>query len=262
MSIPKSIEKFLIDFGLNEKEISIYLALLRSGPSTVMDISRDTAIKRSTTHNTVEELIKKGLVTQTNYGERRMVVAEDPEKLNFLLDQKKWQLKQISDALPQAISQIYNIVPDIKSTTDVEVKYYEGSSAIRSIYREVLKTNELRSYVNINKIFEVFPENPQLFPAEVDKGHLKMWEIIEDSPTSREYIKTVDKKNYKYKTFSDKWNSKMFFDYMIFKGHIVIISAEGQPATVKAVMIINDSIYENAKLLFDMMWDLLPEPSF
>src|SRR3990172_12433706 len=112
--IDKPIKNFLIDFGLTDKEITVYLSLLKTGPNTIMNLSRETGIKRSTTHNTVEELIKKGLVSQTNYGERRMVVAEDPKKLEFLLEQKRWEMKKLEDNLPDIVKTIYENVPKAK----------------------------------------------------------------------------------------------------------------------------------------------------
>src|SRR5260221_13055638 len=105
-TIDKPIRNFLIDFGLTEKEIVVYMTLVRSGPKTIMNLARETGIKRSTTHNTIEELIKKGLVSQTNYGERKMVVAEDPDKLKFIMDQKKWDVQKLEKALPDTIKEI------------------------------------------------------------------------------------------------------------------------------------------------------------
>ncbi len=257
LNIDKNLLENLKIFGLTDKEITIYLTLLRTGPNTIMNLSRETGIKRSTTHNNVEELIKKGIVSQTNHGERRMVIAENVDKLKFLIEQRKWDIKKMEDNLPEVVRSIGALIPQASDGEKFEVKYYDGEVGVRSIYREVVNSKELKSYVNISRIFELFPENPQLFPENVDKGNLEMWEFIEDSDVSREYIKHINPKKYHYKFLPKTWNVAVF-DYMMFDGKVAIISAKDD----KPVGIIIDSysIYESAKSLFNMMWDLVPEP--
>lgn len=254
IKITKEVENYLLGFGLSREEIHIYVALLQSGRSSILDLSKKTEVKRSTTHNYVESLIEKGLVSQTSYGGRRMVVAEVPEKLQSLLDQRKWEIQRLENDLPSTVSKLYEMIPQARENSEFEVKYYEGKRGVRSIYSEVLDSKELRSYVNIEKIFELFPENPELFPRAVDKSHLEMWEIIEDSSRSREYVKTVDHVKYRYKFFPKEWDISLF-DYMIFDGRIAIITFGDSP---QGVLIKSKSIYQNALVLFDMMWGLLP----
>ncbi|MCA9387326.1 winged helix-turn-helix transcriptional regulator, partial [Candidatus Dojkabacteria bacterium] len=114
VKLDRHIQEFLEEFNLGDREVSIYLTLLKTGPNTIMNLARETGIKRSTTHNNVEELIKKGLISQTNFGERRMVVAEDPEKLKFLMDQKKWRMKKLEDNLDVVIDRINQMVPEAR----------------------------------------------------------------------------------------------------------------------------------------------------
>ena len=44
------LEKYLQEIGLNEKEASVYLALLQYDNASVIDISGKTKINRSTTY--------------------------------------------------------------------------------------------------------------------------------------------------------------------------------------------------------------------
>ncbi|HEX9804079.1 MAG TPA: helix-turn-helix domain-containing protein, partial [Candidatus Dojkabacteria bacterium] len=201
----KQIEEFLASFGLTENETILYLTLLKSGPSSIMDLSRETGIKRSTAHNNVEDLIKKGLAIQTVHKERRRVMAEDPEKLHMLMEQKKWELSSLEKNLPGVVNLINADFPQKKESQELEIKYYEGLSGVRSIYYLVLHSRELRSYVNISQIFNTFPENTNLFPEAAGKGNLKTWkEIIEDSITSRKYAEEVGHDIYEYRFLPKK----------------------------------------------------------
>lgn len=254
--IDKPIKNFLLDFGLTEKEIIIYLSLLKTGPNTIMNLSRETGIKRSTTHNTVEELIKKGLVSQTNYGERRMVVAEDPKKLEFLMEQKRWEMKKLEDNLPDIVSSIYNAVPKAKENTQMNVKYYTGEKGIRLIYTEALQAKELRSYANLEKIFSVFPDNSDLFTnAHKTNRDLRLWEIVEDSESARKYAeKFSDKERYQYK-FTPTSIELNAIDVLIFDGKVATVNIAGD--TMIGFIIENHDYYLNSKAIFDFVWKML-----
>lgn len=252
LKIDKSVKNFLLDFGLTEKEITVYTTLLKTGSNTIMNLARETGIKRSTTHNTVEELIKKGLVSQTNYGERRMVIAEDPDKLKFLMEQKKWDINKLEKNLPDIIDTITHIVPTSRETNTSEVKYYTGEKGIQLIYNEALKAKELRSYANIKKIFEVFPDNSDIFiQSHKNNKDLNLWEIVEDSDIARNYAeKFTAKDRYHYKVSPVSFTAGAL-DVLIFDGRVAIISVkEG----VTGMVISNKDYFNNTKEVFDFVW--------
>jgi sugar-specific transcriptional regulator TrmB len=259
VDISKQVFGYLQEFGLNDKEINIYLTLLKTGPSTIMDLARKTAIKRSTTHNNVEELIKKGLVSQTNYGERRMVIAEDPEKLKFLLEQRKWDVQKLEKNMTDIVGEIYNLVPKARENSRMEVKYYEGSKGVKLIYEEALRAKELRSFVNIEKVIQHLPDNGDLFlEAQKKNKNLKLWEIVEDSAISREFSKQFSKSpNYFYK-FSPTDLTVTAVDILIFDDKVGIITL-GQDMSVSGTVISNPNYYNNMKAVFDFVWNTIPE---
>ena len=166
ITISKTVLGYLQEFGLNDKEITIYLTLLKSGPSTIMDLARKTGIKRSTTHNNVEELIKKGLVSQTNYGERRMVIAENPEKLKFLLEQRKWEVSRLETNMDQIVGEIFQIVPKARENTLSEVKYYIGERGFKEVCQRSLDKakGEIMFISNL-------PEWHKVYTKEYDEHH-------------------------------------------------------------------------------------------
>lgn len=255
LKVDKSVKNFLLDFGLTDKEITVYTTLLKTGPNTIMNLARETGIKRSTTHNTVEELIKKGLVSQTNYGERRMVIAEDPDKLKFLMEQKKWDINKLEKNLPEVITTISSIVPSSRETNTSEVKYFTGDKGIQLIYNEALKARELRSYANIKKIFEVFPDNSDIFiQSHKNNKDLNLWEIVEDSEIAKNYAeKFIAKDRYHYKVSPVSLTAGAL-DILIFEGKVAIISVkEG----ITGMVISDEDYFNNTKAVFDFVWDAL-----
>ncbi len=251
----KALKSYLVDFGLNDKEISIYLNLLQAGPSTIMDLSRKTAIKRSTTHNNVEELIKKGLVSQTNYGERRMVIAEDPEKLKFLLEQRKWDVQKLEKVMPELVSTIYELVPQAKDNAKVDVKYYGGAAGVRMVYTEALKTKELRSYVNFAKVTQELPDNTALFLDALKKNKsLKIFEIVDSSEVTQEFTPEFAKfKNYQHKV-TTKSLELSAVDILMYDNKVAVVNFDGG---LSAVVIEDPAYYSNSIAIFNFIWGIL-----
>lgn len=255
ISSEKAVRSYLTEFGLNDKEVVIYLTLLKTGPSTIMDLSRKTGIKRSTTHNNVEELIKKGLVSQTNYGERRMAVAEDPEKLKFLLEQRKWDVNKLEKIMPDIVKSIYDIVPGSKETTKVEVKYYEGQKGVQLIYKEAFSSKELRSYVNLAEVAKVFPDNSQLFlDAQKKNSDFVVYEILDNSEESLTTAKSFAKNsNFKYKAAPVNMNLSAV-DILLYDNKVALINFKD---SITGIIIDNKDYFQNSKAIFEFMWNIL-----
>lgn len=253
LKINRDLQNFLEEFGLTPREIKLYLSLLKSGPNTIMNLSRETNIKRSTTHNNVEELIKKGLVSQTNYGERRMVVAEDPEKLKFLIENKRWEIRKLEDKLPEVVGEITKMIPEDKDTTKVEVKYFESKELVQNIYAEAFKSNELCSFVNLEATSLVFPNNKDLFIESHRSADHVVKEIVEDSALSRKMAETFEKtSNFQFKV-TDQMNFSSV-NTLIYDEQIVLINLKGG---VTATVIRNKDYYEVMKNMFNMLWEAM-----
>ncbi len=255
VKLDRHIQDYLEEFALSEREVVIYLSLLKTGPNTIMNLARETGIKRSTTHNNVEELIKKGLVSQTNYGERRMVVAEDPEKLKFLMDQKKWRIKKLEENLPSVIERITQMVPEAKEKNIVDVKYYEGKDNATLIYKEAFEAQELRSYVNLKAVSETFPDNGQIFlEAQTKKKSTLIREIIDESDESiargSDYAQND---NFEFRVSKNGINLSSI-DVLIYDGKVAMINF-GE--TITGTVIINKDYYENSKAIFGILWNML-----
>ncbi len=255
LKIDKSVKNFLLDFGLTEKEITVYTTLLKTGPNTIMNLARETGIKRSTTHNTVEELIKKGLVSQTNYGERRMVIAEDPDKLKFLMEQKKWDINKLEKNLPEAINSIYGFIPSAREHSKANVKYYDGKEGASLIYKDAFNSVELRSYVNLGAFYKYFPENSEFYiNAQKKNRSLKVKEIIDGSDESKKIAETFTQhSNFEFKTMSETMNLSAI-DILLYDGKSAFINFGDN---ITGTVIENTDYYSSSIAIFDFIWSCI-----
>jgi sugar-specific transcriptional regulator TrmB len=83
------IQVILKNFGLSEKEIAVYLALVELGPSSVREISAKSKVNRGTSYDILKSLIALGIVSYYNKESKQYFMAEAPEKLLSAIDQKK-----------------------------------------------------------------------------------------------------------------------------------------------------------------------------
>lgn len=257
MNSEKEVIDYLEKFGLSEIESRLYLGLLESGPSTVLELSKHTNIKRTTAHVNIESLIEKGLVAQTKTGARRKLVAEPPKQFETFLENRKKDVSILEKNLPHVIESIDNAISRKPTTSDVKMRYYEGKKGVKLIYSEALKSNELRSYVNLEIVNSIFPENKDLFiEAQKKNSNLKIWEIVDISEKAKHLTSEFSQNErymYKFATPSIELTAA---DVLLFDGNIGIVNVLEQTS---GMVITNKEYYDTSKAIFDFVWKMLPE---
>ncbi|HVA96471.1 MAG TPA: helix-turn-helix domain-containing protein [Candidatus Acidoferrales bacterium] len=256
----EKIVDYLKQLDLSDVEAKLYLTLLQTGPTSVRDLAETIDIKRTTTYFYIDQLIDKGLLMKLVRGSKKLVAANEPEELKSLVEAKLENAKTVQKNFPGILKTLEASLPKGNYTNGAEIKYYKGKTGVKKIYEDVLKAKEVRSYVNIEEIAKIFPENFQLFDhALKNNPDIKMFEIVEDSPQAREITKSSSRnKKYLYKMFPKdvKLSST---DILIYDGSISIIHLTG---SINGLILHNTELYNNFKVLFDFMWKVLPEITY
>lgn len=125
------LEKYLQEIGLSDKEAAVYLALLATDNSSVVQLSEKTKIKRPTVYVVLESLAKKGLVSETTIGKKTHYQAEPPERLETFVERQKVILDERSKRLKDIIPQIKSVQRE--SGERPVVQYFEGKEGILSV---------------------------------------------------------------------------------------------------------------------------------
>lgn len=123
-------ELVLKEFGLTDKEIQVYLALLPLGSVNLQVLARKVDLPRTTIYNTLTYLFTKGLVSKIVKGYVTYFEAVDPHKLIDTVDQKK---EMILSVLPE----LESLKAYVKESSAVEI--YEGFKGISTILADVFK---------------------------------------------------------------------------------------------------------------------------
>jgi sugar-specific transcriptional regulator TrmB len=252
------ITNFLKNLDLSDGETKIYLTLLKTEALSIRELASKTGIKRTTAYLYIDQLIEKGLIIKLVKGSHKLVSATEPKKnLSILTEEKLHTAKTMQSDLPDMLKIITDSLPSINDTNEAEIKYYKGKKGVKKIYEEALKAKELRSFANPSEIEKIFPENFKLFDdAFKQNPHINMYEILDNSPLSKEKSSGTKKNDrYFYKFLPEDMKLKST-DIRIYDGNICIINLKD---TINGIVLHNTDLYLSFKLLFNFIWKMLPE---
>ncbi|MFH1770664.1 MAG: helix-turn-helix domain-containing protein [archaeon] len=125
--------KILEELGFNDKEIKVYLALLRCGSISASKVSKETNIDRATCYRYIDSLIHKGFVSCVIENNMKYFNAAHPEKILSDLKQKEKDYKEI---LPELLS--LEKIPKEETITEM----YRGKEGLKTVLKNILRTKE------------------------------------------------------------------------------------------------------------------------
>lgn len=252
----KKITDYLEEVGLTEIEAILYQGLLEKGPTTIMTLAQHTGIKRITTHFNIESLIVKGLVTQTVQGARRQIVAEPPERLEYLVEKKVEDAKKLENKFPDILHIIDSYVNTKESSEKITIKYYDDKKGVQSIYFDMLKADKVHSFINLDKYYEVFPGTEYLFWDALNLNPKReVWDIaVVESPLAKRISK--GHRRY-YCKFIPPSKSFSGFDILIYDNKVSIIVLEKNNTI--GFIISSKILFLSLGSLHQVMWELLPD---
>lgn len=257
----------LLQFGLDDKEISVYLSLISLGPSPVRLIAKKGKINRGTTYDILKSLVKLGLVSYyKQYGKedkRQYFVAEPPQKLLDAIENKKRNLETLKLHINKSLPELESLYE--KSGAKPVAKYYEGREGIKTILQDVLSTmkNALQPPLNLRG----------------GKGELSKTYYVYSSADIRDYL---------YKVYPDfnqdriaarianrviafgkggelaglderKWMDRQHSSptyILIYGSKVAMISVTASKEPI-GVVIEDQALYQTQKMIFEFNWSKL-----
>lgn len=128
---------FLQNIGLSESEIALYELLLNIGEAPVVEIVRQSKLKRPTVYKYLYSLEEKGLVTQKELKKKIHFRPEPPSKLLEFANQQYENLDRTRLDLQSMINSLTSLY--VQSVERPVVKVFEGVEGLKEIYLDTLK---------------------------------------------------------------------------------------------------------------------------
>ncbi len=128
----------LTNIGFNEKEIAVYLTLLKKGYANAGALAKATGISRPTVYNVVQALVAKGVIVENLAGKSAKFAALPPDNLRNLLKVDQALLVKKEQVITEAIQFLSNIqledthpVPHIRYIEEKRLKDYLHEATLR-----------------------------------------------------------------------------------------------------------------------------------
>lgn len=133
--------------GLLEKDLDVYIAVLKLGSAPLRKVAEQAGLSRTTAYDALGRLSSAGLLSSVDAKTHRYYVAQDPQKLRALATQREL-------ALEEARQTIDTLLPSLRELAGTEshrpaVRYFEGEVGVKEVLEDVLFTtgkNKIKTY--------------------------------------------------------------------------------------------------------------------
>jgi len=136
-----STQNTLKEIGLNDKEIKVYLTLLRNGRSTPSLLSKMTKINRATIYNIAKGLLTKGIIAEDLGGKTLYFTPLPPTSLNQIIEKPKRELAEKEDLVKKAIAELGLITAE-KEYPVPKIQFVEEDKLEDFLYENTQKWNK------------------------------------------------------------------------------------------------------------------------
>ena len=153
------MEKELEGLGLTRNEIAIYVFLLRGGSTTTGSIIRETGISNSRVYESLNSLIKKGLVIYTIQKNGKHFQATEPKKLLDIEEERKRNIERLLPELdkmqslqvPETVSAVFEGYEGFKTAfkKTIDECPIDGTINILGFSHQSYRTKSLRRFISI-----------------------------------------------------------------------------------------------------------------
>ena len=234
----EELKEFLHTIGFGKTESEVYVALIKLGEATVLEISRETGLHRPNIYGALDNLIREGLVSKIDKP-KNLFLARNPIKvLNYL------KRKEIS--LDSMLKEIDNKYPLKKHTS---IGSFQGIFAAREAILSFLESNEpIYVYGIPRTASEILGPMIYKFHRERIKKKIQMKHIY--NPDARQRIKYLNKRRFtEARAFPFKYNSHVSTNICGDKVVFILWNDD-----INVVEIQNIELAEQQKKVFEAIW--------
>ena len=243
------LKQLLGNLKLSEKEVEIFLALVRMGKSPVSTISRESGITRTHVYGIVEGLVEKGLVSEIEERGVKTYEAVDHAGLLAFISREQKELQKIEKNIAEMASSFNAMQVGGKEKT--KVRFFNGIDGVKNIYAEIRRDLEKQeTSIEVLTIFS--PENlEQIIPNFDYFNYPNMIgrDIVAEDAFIEQY--KIKIKNGAYKVWT-KEKGLFPTDSIQWKNKIAYIDVSGFPS---GIIIENESMAKSFTMWFNEMWN-------
>lgn len=240
-------------FDLSQKDIEIYLCLLKNGPSSIQQVVDSSGFVRSSVYQYVENLIDRGFITESIINKKRIYIPINPEKIKDVYELEKMQFEQFGMSIPDIISDIKKMYPEPSKSSLPILQYYEGEKGIMRVYEDTLKEGKnIFTFTAWDEMLDILPQYLPEYVRRRAAAGIHSSCIALKTKISKE-IQLRDKEENRTTKFIES-NEKVSVETIIYGNKFAMLYFSDQAA---GVIIENEDFAKAQKMQFLALWNSL-----
>ncbi len=244
----KKTVEYMRQLGLLTDEITAYLFLLQHGPQTVLSLSRGLKTGRTKLYPLLEKLADNQLITvhERHYG--TSYEAHDPEVIDFLVNEREQQVRNLREQLPSALHQLQELRQE--SPTTSKIIEYRGVDGLKQMNWNLTKAEKEFRVLELSGLDKHLGKHfADKMRSRFNEKGLTSYDLTNRKNRSREPGAESDQ------AFTRYIDPKLFtieFETYIYNNVVTLLSYDSND--VFGVEIHNDKLARQQKQLFDLLW--------
>jgi len=246
-----NIQEALEQYGLTEKEASIYLAALELGRARGQEIARKASLPRTTGYSILEQLVHKKLILPIKEKKVREYVAENPETL---VQKSELAFRTLRSAQPQ----LAKLFKDADNRP--KIRYYDGLAEVKEMHENLLRQKKrgLRDYQVIVSETDFLDQDRNWSEAFVRRRaamglHARL--IMEDSEDARRMQQNAKQINAEIRFMDNFFEERCRAGIYILLHTVQFIEYGKRPVAVEME---SKELVAMLRMVFEALWKMLP----
>lgn len=242
------IKSYLLQLGLNNSEIKVYLILLQKKISTAGEVIKKTGLHRNIVYDNLERLIDRGLISYIIEGKVKHFQVEPVNAIEDMIDKEQEQVenkRKIAKDLEKELKKI-----DKKQLVQQEATVFRGINGMKALLKDTLTKKGQNYFVfgapkaSVEIMGEIFWKNYNVKRKE--KNIVAKMVFNEEL---RQWSKIIINNITKIKFLSEKFDS--LTETMIYGDKVAIIVWTDRPI---ATLIKDKNLAKSYKKYFEILW--------
>lgn len=244
------LEASLHELGLDKRQISVYIELLKAGTWKASNIAKILDMPKSSVLDVLSVLVHMGLVSKIRKKNAFIFSAYEPQKILDILDDRKRKLEYLEHKMKVAVPLLRNL-QDITSPKP-QIEYLEGRSGLIEAFHDTLKISH-KTILCYGSVAEQDKTLPDIFPnyyKERVKRKISTICLIPADSASTEECLANDEKHLR-KTYFIPESMALPMEINIYENNTTIMSFKEQ----FAVIIRSKPVADCYRIIFNLAFE-------
>ncbi len=231
--------------GLTDREAELYLAGLHLGSAPASEYAKRVGLNRITTYNTLEDLVRRGIITLTRKLRSKWYTPVSPDSLAL-------EARKNADALHRSLPELRSLQGSQERKPTV--RYFEGWEGVRRVYEDTLAAKgELLNFANSAAVRRFWPEYDEEYVEERVRRGIRLRGIAPADATGKR-VHGEDHEKLREVRLVPARDFDFTNEINIYDSKVAICSFGQGENDVFGVILESREVAETQKQIFEMAW--------